>query len=82
MSIVVNFFHCCLLQEIEGSTQTLTMQSLDVSATINQLVANVETMRANMQQIHSRINLIERSLSEMKNQQLRKKVNIWQDVAT
>lgn len=68
-------------QESGGSTQTLTahnhsLHASDVSITINQLVKSVETMRSDMQQIHSRINLLERSLSEVKNQQLRKKVNI------
>lgn len=33
-------------------------------------------MRSDVQQIHTRINLLERSLGEVKNQQLRKKVNI------
>lgn len=66
-----------------GSTQTLTSHQnggrhdvLDVPSTLNQLLKTVETMRSDVQQINSRINLLERSLTEVRNQQLRKKVNI------
>lgn len=68
-----------------GSTQTLTSHHqnhggrydvLDVPSTLNQLLKTVETMRSDVQQINSRINLVERSLTEVRNQQLRKKVNI------
>lgn len=62
-----------------GGTRTIqshnAQNASDVLVTINELVKSVETMRTDMQHIHSRINLIERSLSEVKNQELRKKVN-------
>lgn len=34
----------------------------------------VESMRTDLHQMHSRINLLERSLAELRNQQLKKKV--------
>lgn len=51
-------------------------QQLDTTSTINQLVKSVETLRSDLHQIHSRINLMERSLADVRNQQLRKKVKI------
>lgn len=64
-----------------GSTNTLiamngTGQHFETVAPINQLSKLVETMRSDLQQINSRINLLERSLAEVRNQQLRKKVKI------
>lgn len=47
---------------------------------MNQLLKVVETMRNDVQQINTRINLLERSLTEVKNQQLRKKVTINIDI--
>lgn len=49
---------------------------MDVTSTINQLLKTVDVMRNDVQQIHSRINLLERSINDVRNQQLRKKVNI------
>lgn len=49
---------------------------LENSAAFNQVFKMVESMRSDLQQIHSRINLLERSVAEVRNQQLKKKVNI------
>lgn len=48
--------------------------SNDLNVSMNQLLKTVESMRTDMQQINTRINILERSLTEVKNQQLRKKV--------
>lgn len=42
---------------------------------MNQLLKTVDTMRNDVHQINTRINILERSLTEVKNHQLRKKVN-------
>lgn len=64
-----------------GSSQTLiavngTGQTIDTATSISQLLKSVEAMRTDLHQVHLRINLLERSLTEVKNQHLRKKVNI------
>lgn len=41
---------------------------------VNQMLRTVESMRVDLQQINNRINIVERSLGEVKNHQLRKKV--------
>lgn len=68
-----------------SSTNTLTAlnnigQPFEIP-TINQFSKIVETMRNDLQQIHSRINLLERSLADMRNQQLKKKVKINIDIS-
>lgn len=57
-----------------GATQT------DLIPAVNQLLKLVDTMRTDVHQINSRINLLERSLAEVKNDQLRKKVTINIDI--
>lgn len=63
-----------------GSTNTLTAMNgtgqHNVAPINQQLVKLVEGMRTDLQQINSRINLLERSLADVRNQQLRKKVKI------
>lgn len=56
--------------------QPTARNSADLNAAINQLLKTVETMRGDVQQIHTRINILERSLTEVKNHQLRKKVSV------
>lgn len=51
-------------------------EHLDTIASINQLLKTVENLRNDLHQIHTRINLMERSLADVRNQQLRKKVKI------
>lgn len=51
-------------------------QQLDTVPTIDQLLNAVEKMRNDLHQVHSRISLMERSVAEVRNQQLRKKVDI------
>lgn len=53
-----------------------TGQTFDSASSIKQLLKNVEAMRTDLHQVHLRINLLERSLTEVRNQHLRKKVNI------
>lgn len=62
-----------------GSTNTLIAMNncgehLDTVASINQLLKTVENLRNDLHQIHTRINLMERSLADVRNQQLRKKI--------
>lgn len=52
----------------------------DLVPAVNQLLKLVDTMRTDVHQINSRINLLERSLAEVKNDQLRKKVTINIDI--
>ncbi|XP_031621093.1 acyl-CoA-binding domain-containing protein 5 [Contarinia nasturtii] len=58
------------------STNTVVAMNNTVQTvpTITQVLKMVESMRSDLQQIHSRINLLERSLSDVRNQQLRKKI--------
>lgn len=44
--------------------------------TINHVLKMVESMRTDLHQIHSRMNLLERSIAEIRNHQLKKKVKI------
>lgn len=53
---------------------------MDLIPAVNQLLKLVDTMRADVHQINSRINILERSLTEVKNDQLRKKVTINIDI--
>lgn len=57
-----------------GATQA------DLIPAVNQLLKIVDTMRTDVHQINSRINLLERSLTDVKNDQLRKKVTINIDI--
>lgn len=50
------------------------MVNMNVEPAINQVLRTVESMRVDLQQINNRINIVERSLTEVKNHQLRKKV--------
>lgn len=52
------------------------MEKVESTAAFNQVYKLVESMRGDLQQIHSRINLLERSVAEVRNQQLKKKVKI------
>lgn len=56
--------------------QPTARNNADLNASINQLLKSVETMRGDVQQINTRINILERSLTEVKNHQLRKKVSV------
>lgn len=47
-----------------------------MSSSVIQILRTVEQMNADMQEIQNRICTIEKSLTEVKNHQLRKKVNI------
>lgn len=62
------------LASSNGTTQA------DLVPAVNQLVKLVDIMRSDVQQINSRINLLERSLADVKNDQLRKKVTINIDI--
>lgn len=59
-----------------NGTANGSRQAFDNAASINQLLKSVETMRTDLHQVHLRINLLERSLADLRNQHLRKKVNI------
>lgn len=50
--------------------------SSETLPTISHVFKIVESMRSDLHQIHSRINLIERSLAELRTQQLKKKVKV------
>lgn len=52
----------------------------DLIPAVNQLLKHVDTMRMDVHQINTRINLLERSLAEVKNDQLRKKVTTNIDI--
>lgn len=41
---------------------------------LNQILQTIERMRVDLEQINQRITIVERSLTEVKNHQLRKKV--------
>lgn len=49
-------------------------QSVELTPAIHHLIQSVEHMRLDVQQINARINQLEHSLTEVKNNQLRKKV--------
>lgn len=53
-----------------------TNGSAETIPTINHVLKMVDSMRSDIHQIHSRINLLERSLADLRNQQLKKKVKI------
>lgn len=56
------------------SSASSSVQLVNVEPVINQVLRTVESMRVDLQQINNRINIVERSLTEVKNHQLRKKV--------
>lgn len=65
----------------QSASQSMTNGTdRDLAPAINQLLQSVEHMRNDVQQINARINVLERSLTEVKNHQLRKKVNINIDI--
>lgn len=58
-----------------------TGQHYEAVPPIQHLSKLVESMRSDLHQINSRINLLERSLADVRNQQLRKKVNIHIEIS-
>lgn len=65
------------LKSAQNEVATLPSKNItqaDLVPAVNQLLKLVDTMRTDVVQINSRINLLERSLTELKNNQLRQKV--------
>lgn len=62
-----------ILQD-NGSSAPVQLINVNVEPAINQVLRTVESMRVDLQQINNRINIVERSLSEVKAHQLRRKV--------
>lgn len=65
------------LQITTTSTSTNYKQ---IEPAIQQILRTVESMRNDLQRINSRIDIVERSMTDVKNHQLRKKVGVNVDI--
>lgn len=54
-------------------SSSLHLVSANIEPAINQMLRTIDSMRVDLQQINNRINIVERSLTEVKNHQLRSK---------
>lgn len=62
------------------TTTSATTNYRQIEPAIQQILRTIESMRIDLQRINSRIDVVERSMNEVKNHQLRKKVGVNVDI--
>ncbi|XP_037051026.1 acyl-CoA-binding domain-containing protein 5-like [Bradysia coprophila] len=62
------------IREITTTTTTASINSKPIEPVIHQILRTIESMRIDLQRINSRIDNVERSMTDVKNHQLRKKI--------
>lgn len=85
MSEIISLSETCFAEipnfPIQITTTTATSPNYrQIEPAIQQILRTIESMRNDLQQINSRIDIVERSMTEVKNHQLRKKVGVNVDI--
>lgn len=66
--------------QITTTTTSTSINAKAIEPAINQILRTIESMHIDLQRINSRIDNVERSMADVKNHQLRKKVGVNVDI--
>ncbi len=68
------------IPQITTTANTTPTNYQQIEPAIQQILRTIESMRTDLQRINSRIDIVERSMTDVKNHQLRKKVGVNVDI--